>query len=184
MARIPSVASLQRRTNELKAREAALKARQQAAPKVGTGQARPTQTAKYKSIFTTEDFTVNAPNAGITFFGGLGALGLAAPDTSQKLPRGFKTAKVTAVRGRSKGAEKTSSLSGRKYLKYSIDADGGAQSTFSAPISADTVAALKTRFQSIITAKKDDIGEYGRISFEPERPIFSASGVSAGAGGA
>lgn len=181
MARIPSVAQLTRRLNDLKQRDAALKIRQQQAPKVGSGQPRPTQTVKYGSIFTGDSLLLNAPRAGINFFGGSAALGLAAPDDSFKAPKGFAPAKIKAVKGRASGKEKTADLSKRKYLKYSIDADGETQASFTAPISADTVATLKTRYQTIARAKADDIGEYGRISFEPERPVYSISGVAAGA---
>lgn len=176
MARIPSVAELTRLLNEAKARETALEARQALPPKVGTGQRRPTDSVKYSTIFSAEDLIINAPSNGIAFFGGLAALGLAAPDASPRAPRGFRPAKVMATRGKATPSTETSALSGRRYLKYSIEATGDTQSSFSAPVSAETVAALKTKVETLINSKKDDVGEYGRIWFEPERPVFSASG--------
>lgn len=180
MARIPSVAALQRRLNEAKVRETNLKNRQATAePKVGSGQSNPTDPYKYKSIFTDGFFNVRASRPAITFFGGAAKLGLAEPDASPNLPRGFQPAKIRATRGRSRGAEKTAELSKRKYLKYSIDADGETRATYTAPISAATVAALQTTYRTILQDKKDDIGEYGRLVFIPERPLFSSSGSGA-----
>ena len=183
MGRIPSQASLTRRAAKLKARDAALKTRQAAAPKVGTGQARPSQTVKYVSLFTGESFLVQAPNAGVKFFGGIAELGLAAADASPRLPRGFRTAKMKAVKGKAKPTEVTSKLSEQPYLKYSIEATGDTQSSFSAPVSAATSAAIKTKVQTIFTAVKAEVGGYGRIWFEPERPLFSETGGGNGAAG-
>lgn len=186
MASIPSVAELTRRLNAAKAREAALKARQQAntGENVGKGQPRPSESVKYKSIFTAQDFLILAPSAGIQFFGGLAALGLAAPDASPGIPRGFQPAKIKATIGRTdnKGVPKTATLSQRQYMKYTVDATAaGTRGSYSAPVSADTVASLKTKVQAVMTAKKDDVKEYGRIWFEPERPIFTTSGDAAAA---
>lgn len=177
MARIPSVASLQRRLNEAKARETALKARQATAvPKVGSGQSNPTDTYKYESIYVDNSFLLKVSRPALAFLGGIAALGLVAPDDSPTLPRGFKPAKIRATRGRATGAEKTAELSGRKYLKYSIDATGETRATYTAPISANTAATLQTLYRAIANAKKDDVGEYGRIQFIPEQPLFSTSG--------
>ncbi len=182
MARIPSVASLQRRLTEAKTREANLKTRQATAePKVGSGQSNPTDSYKYESIFTDSAFIVKASRPAITFFGGIAAVGLVAPDASPGLPRGFKPSKIRATRGRGNPVEKTAELSKRKYLKYSVDADGETRGTFTAPISANTVAGLQTLYRNILTSKKDDVGEYGRIAFIPEQPLFSSSGAAAGA---
>lgn len=180
MGSIPSVAALQRRLNDAKAREAALKIRQTTAqPKVGQGQPNPTDPVKYSAIFVEGNYIVNASRAAVAFFGGGAALGLAAPDASPRISRGFAPAKIRATRGRASGVKKTADLSKRDYLKYSIDATGDTRATFTAPISADTVATLRTRFQTVSNSKKDDIGEYGRIAFIPEKPVFSTSGVVA-----
>jgi len=186
MSRVPSIAELTRRLNAAKARDAALKTRQQSntGQNVGKGQPRPSESVKYKSIFTDQDFLVTAPSAGIRFFGGLAALGLAAPDASPGIPRGFKTAKIKATIGRddNKGVAKTATLSNRNYLKYTVDANAaGTRGSYSAPVSADTVANLKSKVQAVMVAKKDDVKEYGRIWFEPERPIFVTSGDVASA---
>ena len=180
MARIPTVAALTRRMNYLKQRDANLKARQQAEPKVGSGQANPMETVKYNSIFTKQAFTLNAPSAGINFFGDLGALGLAAPDDSPRLPRGFKYAKIRATRGRENGTRKVADLSKRPYLKYTVDGDGGTRVSFTAPVSAATAEALSAKVRTLMLAKTNDVGEYGRIWFEPERPIINMSGDTGG----
>lgn len=179
MARIPSVASLQRRLTDLKTREAALKQRQATAvPKVGSGQPNPRDNYKYGAIFVDGTYIVKASRAAVTFFGGADDLGLVAPDTSPPLARGFQPAKVRATRGRASGVEKTAELSKRKYLKYSLDASGETRATFTAPISAASASALATRFQTLGNAKKEEIGEYGRLAFIPERPVFTFSGTS------
>lgn len=182
MARIPSVANLQRRLTEAKTREANLKTRQATAePRVGSGQSNPTDSYKYESIFTDGSFIVKASRPAITFFGGIAALGLVAPDASPGLPRGFKPSKITATRGRATPTPTTAELSKRRYLKYSVDGTGETRATFTAPISGNTVLALQTAYKNILTAKRDDVGEYGRISFIPEQPLFSSSGSVAGA---
>lgn len=182
MARIPSVASLQRRLTEAKTREANLKTRQATAePKVGSGQSNPTDSYKYESIFTDSAFVIKASRPAITFFGGIAPLGLAAPDASPGLPRGFKPSKIRATRGKSKPTPETAELSKRKYLKYSADAGAETRATYTAPISGNTVLALQNAYKAIIASKKDDVGEYGRISFIPEQPLFSSSGSAAAA---
>ena len=77
---------------------------------------------------------------------------------------------------------KTATLSNRNYIKYTVDANAaGTRGSYSAPVSADTVANLKSKVQAVMVAKKDDVKEYGRIWFEPERPIFVTSGDVASA---
>ena len=182
MARIPSVASLQRRLTEAKTRDAALKTRQATAePKVGTGQANPTDSYKYESIFTDTSFIIKASRPAVTFFGGIAPLGLVAPDASPGLPRGFKPSKIRATIGNAKPEPKTAELSKRRYLKYSKDASTNTRATFTSPISSNTIAGLQAAYKAILTAKKDDVGEYGRIAFIPEQPLFSSSGSAAAA---
>lgn len=184
MARIPSVASLTKRLAEKKLYDTNLKIRQAQSltdqnSRVGKGQKNPTDPFKYKSIFTSQDMILNASRAAVAFFGDMAALGLAAPDASPRLARGFKPAKVRATIGREGGGvEKTADLSKRRYLKYSIDAiTESARGTYTAPISGDSVATLKTKYQAIVTAKKVVLKEYGRISFIPEVPLFSSTGT-------
>lgn len=182
MARIPSVASLQRRLTEAKTRESNLKTRQTTAePKVGSGQSNPTDSYKYESIFTDTAFVIKASRPAVVFFGGIGALNLAAPDASPGLPRGFKPSKIRATLGKASPVPTTAELSRRRYLKYSKDADNDTRATFTAPISGNTVLALQNAYKAILLAKRDDVGEYGRISFIPEQPLFSSSGSAAGA---
>jgi hypothetical protein len=182
MAGIPSIAALERQLQYAKAREQKIAARQKQPPKVGSRGRQPKDSVKYDGIFVDASYVLLAPRAGINFFG-LGNLGLTEPDDSDAAPRGFKPAKIIAVRAKSSPTTKTA-LSGRKYLKYTTDASGAndtTQTQYSAPISAETVTALKTKIQTIIRDKKDDVGEYGRIYFEPERPIYRASGDGAAA---
>lgn len=185
MARIPSVASLTKRLADAKLRETNLKARQTAsltneASRVGKGQKNPTDPYKYESLFLDGFMTVNASRASVAFFG-QAALSLAAFDDSPRTPRGFQPSKVKATLGRSDGGlATTAELSKRRYLKYSVNATGeSTRGSYTAPISADTVTSLKTKFQAIVTAKKDDVKEYGRIWFVPEEPFFAATGTSA-----
>lgn len=178
MARIPSVASLQRRLNEAKVREANLKQRQATKePGVGTGQPNPRDNYKYAAIFTDGSYTVKASRAAVAFFGQAAALGLADADASPPIPRGFQPAKIRATRGRLAPIRKVAELSKRPYLKYSQDADGETRHTFTAPISAASADALATRFQTIGRDKRGDIGEYGRLEFIAERPVFTFSGI-------
>lgn len=180
MASIPSVAALQRRLDEAKAREAALKARQATAePKVGQGQSNPTDPYKYESMYVTNSFLVKASRPAITFFGGIAALGLAAADASPGLPRGFKPAKIRATRGRANPQRKIADLSKRPYLKYSIDAGTDTRATYTAPLSANTSTALQALYRAVVASKRDDVGEYGRIAFITEQPLFSSSGSAA-----
>jgi hypothetical protein len=178
MARIPTVAELTRRLNTLKTREANLKARQAAntGQRVGLGQKRPTESVRYGSPFTGKNYTVNAGKAAITFFGGLTGLGLAAPAGDDRLPRGFKVAQIKATRGKATATKVTAELSQRSYLRYSIEAGTDTQGTYTSPISGATLDSLKTKFTAIANAKKDEIGEYGRLELIPERPVFSIGG--------
>nr|WP_290226313.1 hypothetical protein [Trichocoleus desertorum] len=178
MSRIPTVAELTRRLNALKTREANLKARQAAntGQRVGMGQKRPTESAAYGSPFTLNTYTVNAGKAAVTFFGGLAALGLTAPAGDDPLPRGFKVGQVKATRGKATATKVTAELSQRSYLRYSIEAGTDTQGTFTAPLTGGTLALIKTKFTAIAAAKKDDIGEYGRIDYVPEQPVFSIGG--------
>lgn len=179
MARIPTVSELTQRLNNLKTRESALKARQQAnvGQNVGTGQPRPTESVRYFSAFTGRTYTVQAGKAAIAFFGGLGPLGLGPPTGDDGLPKGFHPAQIRASKGKAEGTAVTADLSQRKYLRYSVEAGADTQGTFTAPIAGSTIIEIRNKFEAIATAKKDDIGEYGRIDFIPERPVFSIGGT-------
>lgn len=178
MSSIPSIAALERQLTYAKQRQQRLTARQQQAPKVGSRGRQPRESVKYSSIFETGDYVVTAPRVGIVFFGGKAALGLADADNSSHPPRGFKPAKIIAVRAKSDPTRKVA-FSGRPYLKYTPDDTKSGQTSYSAPISADSTGTLKTRIQAVIRDKTNDVGEYGRIYFEPERPIYSVSGEGA-----
>lgn len=181
MARVPSIAELERQLQYARTREAVLATRQKSPPKVGSRGRQPADTFKYQSIWA-DNFVIDTGRSGVAFFGAA-ALGLAEPDDSPAAPRGFKPAQIVAVRGKSSPVEKTA-FSGRRYLKYTDDAGSAnttSKTTYRAAISDNTTAGLKTKIRNIMRDKKDDVGEYGRIYFEPERPVFRASGTAAAA---
>lgn len=178
MGKIPSVAELERNLQYRKQRATRLEARQKTPPKVGSGAAVPRDTYKYQSIYG-DNFCINTTRNGVAFFGAT-ALGLVAPDDSPGEPRGFKPAQMHATLAKTSPTPKTA-ISGRKYLKYSVDPgskEDRKQASYRAAISDNTASGLKTKIRNILRDKKDDVGEYGRIEFEPERPIFRASGTA------
>jgi len=181
MARIPSVAALERRLAALKARETALATRQKQPPKVGTGQPRPTEMMQYSALFIQNEFTVRVQGVAMLFFGGPAALGLQEPGSDPPLPRGFTPNQVKCLRGVASPTVATATLSKRKYLKYTTAATGNTRVAYTCPISADTSIALMTKFKAIAADKKGDIGEYGRIWLVTEKPVFSLSGDVPGA---
>lgn len=182
MARIPSVAQLTKQLADARTRQLNLVARQTAAitdanSRVGRGQRNPTDPFKYESLFLDGFFTVNASRASVAFFGQAN-LALGAFDDSPRASRGFQPSKVKATMGRDAGVEKIADLSRKRYLKYSVDATTEAtRGSYTAPVSADTLVALKTKFQTIVEAKKLAVKEYGRIWFVPENPGFASTGT-------
>jgi len=180
MAKIPSIASLERRLAALKARDKAIETRQKQAPKVGTGQSRQIVMADYRCTFLPEFFTVEADKEAVQFFGGLNDLGLQPlDDIHPPLPRGFRPNLIKATRGNSSPTVETSGLTKDKYLKYSISSTGNKRSTYTAPIAALNITVVD-RFRQIAKAKKSQIGDYGRIWLVIEKPAFSLSAEQGG----
>ena len=93
-------------------------------------------------------------------------LGLDAPQADGSAPRGFKPAKIHAVKSTSEGTTKHAKSSGRPYMSYQPT---GGQSSYSAPIcSPEKIQGVATLVKTIATAKKEVLGPYGRIWFTPE----------------
>lgn len=184
MSRIPTVEELERRLEARKKRAANLKARQNDPEqnKIGVNGRQPREIYKYHSVFDNVDYNVVASETAVSWFG-ITNLGLATQDISKgRAPRGFKPAQVRATLGREAPQKVQSDLSKEYYLKYSQDAAGTARSTYTAPLSASTLDALKTKFQTIKTSKAAELKEYGRLYFIPEQPLLSASGGTASGG--
>lgn len=107
------------------------------------------------------------------------ALGLIAPtDTpnfslAQIKPKALKPAMIKVVVGDPTPTVKTAAGSGRRYVKYSANSAGDAQSSYSAPVSkVDTlITPVEQRTAAVarITAIKGKLGgSYGRAYFVPE----------------
>ena len=184
MGRLKTVAQLQRQLRYAEARKEALEARQQQEPKLGTGQKNPRSTVGYVSVYTGQLLLLQAPTAGIEFFGGEAALGLAHGAElaeGSHMPKGFKYARVKATVGRTEGVERRSELSKRPYLAYGVDAKGGARNSYSAPVSGRgsqgevDISQLMDRVDAIFQAKAGAVGAYGRLWFEGEQPLYTRS---------
>ncbi len=113
-------------------------------------------------------YTIHAPLKSLEFFGDTSGeeLGLGVPAGDGSGPRGFKPAKIHATQSNAEGEIKKAKDSGRPYMSY---ARSGGQASFSAPIcSLEGVAGVTAKIKGIATAKKTEIGAYGRIWFTPE----------------
>jgi hypothetical protein len=184
MGRLKTVAQLQRQLQYAEARKQALEARQRQEPKLGTGQKNPRSTVGYVSVYTGQLLLIQAPKAGVDFFGGEAALGLvrgAELAEGSQAPRGFKYGRVKATVGRPEGVQKRSALSNRPYLAYGVDAGGATRNSYSAPVSGRGSAGevdmsqLMDRVDAIFQAKAGAVGAYGRLWFEGEQPLYSRS---------
>jgi len=174
-----SVAILERELEYARKREAYLKSTT-ARPVKSTVDSRPKQLVAYRSsgLLTgavSNLYKVQATSSSILFFNGLAALGLSGTLTdAQPAPRGFKPAKISAVVGDATPTVKVAAGSTRRYIKYSANSSGEAQSHYSAPVSK--VEALVTTdeqkdFATLLAAAIEGKlgGQYGRVSFTPER---------------
>ena len=123
-------------------------------------------------------FTIQASSAGIQFFGGITALGLAEQATDPSEPRGFRPAQVRAMVSDNSPAVVRAKGSNRPYVRYGKGSrDSNSQYNYSAPVTAATPSALDTRVKAIFAAIKPSLGgAYGRIWFEAELYPLSASG--------
>ena len=147
-----------------------------------TTQRRPKSSVKYGATSApTTEFTIQTSKAGIQFFGGLAALGLADAGADPTSPQGFKPNRIYASIADASPQTVTSKASGLSYIRYAKGTRGSnVQSSFSAAISdttTPTMASVRTKFGTIANAKKDEVGgSYGRIWFEPERLPLVESG--------
>ncbi|MBA3920323.1 MAG: hypothetical protein H0X31_00900 [Nostocaceae cyanobacterium] len=117
---------------------------------------------------TVLTYTVRASVHALEFFGDATGteLGLGEPAADGSPPRGFKTAKIHAVKSVGKAEVVTAKPSKRPYLKYTPT---GGQSSYSAPItSKEGVTGVVSTVKTIYAAKKEVVGPYGRIYFTPE----------------
>ena len=130
---------------------------------------------------TNAVISVSASEAAVRWFEGLAA-GAELTDANAKLgldytavsdyvevPK-FTPSKILATIGGTPTAARTKYNT--RYVKYTANAQGEAQASYTAPISiktgAITAAAVITAAQAIATAKKKVIGEYGRMWYELE----------------
>jgi hypothetical protein len=145
-------------------------------------QRRPKSAVKYGSTSkASTDFTIEGSRAGINFFGGEAALGLADAGIDPSAPRGFHPNRIYALVSDSSPQVVRAKASNRAYIRYARGSRGSnTQSTFSAPISditTPTMASVRTKFATVANSKKDEVGgSYGRIWFEPERLPLVESG--------
>ena len=170
--KIPTVAQLERRATDIKARKTKLEARQKLGPKPGTKGDRPRASYKYKGAISGDDYTISASKSGVDFFTEA-ALGLAVPDGSPPPPRGFRPNLVYASKANATGKLKKSLLTGRDYLSYQDVDSKTTVSNYSAPLVADTPAAVKTKLQAIYATIKPTIGIHGTFRFISEKAPIS-----------
>ena len=180
MSRRKTARQLQEQLDAAKRREAYV------APQRAEGtatQRRPKSSVKYGCTSKpSTDFTIQTSKAGVTFFGGLSALGLAAEGTDSTAPRGFRPNTIHAMISDSSPSVVRAKASNRAYIRYAKGSRGSSvQSTFSSAISdttTPTMASVRTKFGTVANSKKDEVGgSYGRIWFEPERLPLVESGT-------
>lgn len=120
---------------------------------------------------------VQVSDASVVFFGGATALKLVVNtgtnlDDAIPKPKNFKPSMINAVVGDPTPTVRTSKATGQRYIKYSGNNTGDAQSSYSAPVSATgtagTLAEQETAARAIAVAKKTALGDYGRLTFIPE----------------
>jgi hypothetical protein len=125
---------------------------------------------------------LNASTAAIGFFGGTAALGLTnTPQTlaeAGRPPRNFTPSLIKAVVGDTTPVVKRAyGGTGRRYIDYTANAAGNAQSSYTAPISVGnqtpTIDELETKAAAIKAAKAGILGTYGRLYLELEKSTKS-----------
>jgi hypothetical protein len=122
---------------------------------------------------------VQVSQPSLIFFGNEIALGLLEStgtnlDSAIPKPRGFTPAMIKATVGDATPTVRTAAGSGRRYVKYSANNAGGAQSAYSAPVCKDdpanTPEEQQTQAEAVATAIDGALGgEYGRVYFTPEK---------------
>lgn len=182
MARV-SIAVLERNLEYARKREAYLKSTT-ARPIKNTVDKRPKKLVAYRSALLVTGaasnlYKVQASEAGLLFFGGAAALGVSETLTgASPAPRNFSPAKMNATVGDPTPVVKIAAGSTRRYVKYTANSTGEAQSSYSAPVSKveGLVTTTEQSAFSVLlgTANKPKIGaQYGRIWFTPEKYISS-----------
>lgn len=182
-----SIAVLERELEYARKREAYLKSTT-ARPVKTTVDKRASVLVGYRSSLIelgtgTALFKVQASQPSLVFFGNEAALGLIVSsgtnlDQASPKPRGFTPAMIKAIVGDATPQVKTAAGSGRRYVKYSANNTGGAQSSYSAPVCkndpANTPDEQSTQAETVATAIDGALGgEYGRVYFTPEKFISS-----------
>lgn len=178
MGRRKTVRQLQQQLEYTRRREAYVAPARQAG---AATRRQPKISVKYNPLIVTAatHFTIQASKAGVQFFGGLAALGIADAAADPIAPRGFHPSQVHAVVADASPQTETARASGRTYIRYNRGTRGGSvQSTFSAPIAAETVAALVIASKALFNSKKDDVGgPYGRLWLTLEKASIIESGA-------
>lgn len=179
MGRKKSVKELERQLQYARAKAAYTRPEREAE---STTQRRPKTPVKYAVLSPLAEadsaFTIQASAAGLQFFGGLEALGLAVAATDPSKPRGFKPALIKAMVSDNSPELLRAVASKRPYMRYARGSrSSNVQNSFSAPVTATTPAALDTRVKGLFTAIKPSLGgAYGRAWFEAEIYPLSTSG--------
>lgn len=178
-----SIAVLERELEYARKREAYLKSTT-ARPVKNTVDKRPSVLVGYRSSLIevgtgTALVKVQASQPSLVFFGNETALGLIKSegtnlDLAIPKPRGFTPAMIKATVGAVNPTVRTAAGSGRRYVKYSGNSTGGAQSAYSAPVCkndpANTPEEQATQAETVANAIDGALGgEYGRVYFVPEK---------------
>ncbi|NEP61398.1 MAG: hypothetical protein F6K31_31345 [Symploca sp. SIO2G7] len=123
-----------------------------------------------------ETFTIGASDAAVTFFG-LDNLGLGEVSIDPPAPRNFSPNMIKAFTSNNVGERTKAQRSRRPYTTYRKGGkNSNVQTSYSAPISANTRDALRTLFKKAHNAVKNKLGNYGYTKFVPEHyPIVLAS---------
>ena len=125
--------------------------------------------------------SLQVPQDALAKFGGVTALGLiegtaGALDSAIKEPKGFRPAQLHGLVGTSTPTVATAKTTGRRYIKYGVNASGAAQSSFTCavstgtttPTSAEQQAKAKTVADAQKTVFNADADGYGRLWFTSE----------------
>ncbi|MBC7971541.1 MAG: hypothetical protein H7Z11_15705 [Verrucomicrobia bacterium] len=177
MGRRKSVAELQKQLQYAQARAAY---KPPALEEGGTIRKQSKTPVKYGVLVgsAAESLTVQASTAGLAFFGGLAPLGLADAAGDPRMASGSHPSVIKATVGDGTPSRVRAKGSNRPYIRYAQGTRGSnVQSSFSAPISADSGTALKTKFNTVADTIKGKLGgSYGRVWLEPERLVLTESG--------
>jgi hypothetical protein len=180
MGRRRTVRELQRQLQYAQARESYNPPLREAG---SATQRRPKVSAKYHSLYADTDFTIQVPQAGLQFFGGRTAVGLAEPGTDPRPVKGFRPNTIFAMVADASPQTERARGSNRPYTRYARGSRGsGTQSNFSCafqdPGSSPTATGTRNKFDSLSNSMRDNVGgAYGRIWAEFEQVPIAESGV-------